>query len=106
MKEDLTERLGELEKQVQKFQEDLDYIYDRFSRHDTRMDNIEEEIFDRKAEMAEYIRGLTDKKFQAYQELIEARRDDRTQRDIAEELGIDDAVLSRFKKEFKEKNIL
>jgi response regulator of citrate/malate metabolism len=106
MKEDITERLGELEKQFQKFQEDLDYIYDRFSRQDTKIDNIEEEIFDRKAEMAEYIRGLTDKKFQAYQELIEARRDDRTQKDIAEELGIDDAVLSRFKKEFKEKNIL
>jgi response regulator of citrate/malate metabolism len=106
MKEDLVERLEELEEQIERFQEDLDYIYNRFSRQDTKIENLEEKLLDRKAEMAEYLRGLTDKKFQAYQKLLEAKNSDTTQKEIAEQMDIDEAVLSRFKKDFQKNNLL
>jgi DNA-directed RNA polymerase specialized sigma subunit len=95
-----------MEKNLDEFEEDIDYLFHKMDGVEDQIENINGVLYDKQAETAEYIRDLTEKKYKAYQKLLEASNGDTTQKEIAEELDIDEAVLSRFKKDFKDNNIL
>ncbi|MFB6114704.1 MAG: hypothetical protein ABEK04_00285 [Candidatus Nanohalobium sp.] len=102
----LRKRASKVEKDLDKFEEDIDYLFQKMDDLEDQIEDINGVLYDEQAETAEYIRNLTAKKYKAYQRLLEARNSDTTQKEIAEELDIDEAVLSRFKKDFKDNNIL
>lgn len=108
-KEQLTRLAKQVKKnkeRVQSFDKDLEYIYDKIREFRGDIEMLQKDLDGRKAELAEYIRGMTDRQYKTYQALLGAQGTDKTQKDVAEELDMDEAALSRLKKEFKQKNIL
>ena len=102
----LRKRMSQMEKDLDKFEADIDYLFQKMDGFEDQIEDINGVLYDEQAETAEYIRDLTEKKYKAYQKLLEAQNSNTTQKEIAEELDIDDAALSRFKKDFKDNNIL
>lgn len=102
----LRKRTKETEERVEMFDEDFEYIYDKLRDLEEQMDSFKDKVSDQRAETAEYIRDMTDRKYEAYQKLLESQETDSTQKKIAKDLEMDEAVLSRFKKEFKQNEIL
>ena len=108
-KEQLTRLAKQVKKnkdRVQSFDKDLEYIYDKIREFRTDIENLQTDLDESKAELAEYIREMTDRQYQTYQALLDAQGTDKTQKDVAEELEMDEAALSRLKKEFKQNNVL
>jgi DNA-directed RNA polymerase specialized sigma subunit len=108
-KEQLTRLAKQVKKnkdRVQSFDKDLEYIYDKIREFRTDIENLQTDMDESKAELAEYIRGMTDRQYQTYQALLDSQGTDKTQKDVAEELEMDEAAVSRLKKEFKQNNIL
>jgi hypothetical protein len=102
----LRKRLTRVEKHVEKVDKDSELLFERTNEQREQIKRISNSFNSRKAETAEYIRNLSERKYNAYQRLLEAQTSDLTQKEIAHELEMDEAVLSRFKNEFKENNIL
>jgi chromosome segregation ATPase len=102
----LRERISEIEKGLNQFEEDINHLFQEKKSIKEEVDELSGTLYEEQKQTAKYIRNLTEKKYKAYQKLLEARNSDTTQKEIADELDIDEAVLSRFKKDFKENNIL
>ena len=91
---------------IESYEEDLEYLFNKSRELQKEIEEIKEQLKDQQAETADYIRQMTDRKYEAYRKLLEVQKTDIKQKEIAEELEMDEAVLSRFKKEFKQNNIL
>ena len=102
----LRERISEIEKGLNQFEEDIDHLFQEKKSIKEEVDELSGALYEEQKQTAKYIRNLTEKKYKAYQKLLEAQNSDTTQKEIADELDIDEAVLSRFKKDFKDNNIL
>lgn len=102
----LRERISEIEKGLNQFEEDINHLFQEKKSIKEEVDELSGALYEEQKQTAKYIRNLTEKKYKAYQKLLEARKSDTTQKEIADELDIDEAVLSRFKKDFKDNNIL
>lgn len=102
----LRERVSETEKGIGQLEDDLDHLFQEKKSIKEELDELRGALYDEQKQTAKYIRNLSEDKYKAYQKLLEAQKNSTTQKEIAKELGIDEAVLSRFKKDFKENNIL
>lgn len=83
-----------------------DNFRDSIERNSERIERLEEQLSEREMSRFDYIRELSEQKYEILKELRRLDETDRTQTDIAEEHDVDRSYITKLKKEFEERGVL